>query len=217
MSLVCYLQSYCLNHSKWFQSATANHVCFSWLYVCFYSELNCPCTDYYRRTLTCHSWFWPVIVVSYRLIYFQVCSKCGEGGANVCCVQRGCEWCLHYGCARQQGWELDEEAYIARCTQHKVSYWRIEVSCCIVFCIGIGKVFQGTESRHMWMYTILWMGNKAYFEQWSGIEKLKVFTDKVQIRSVNCFLILCNMFLHLCVMNWKEFWICRYEISRKWN
>lgn len=130
----------------------ANHIWFLWLYVCFYSELNCSCTDCYRRTLTCHSWFWPVIVV----IYFQVCGKCGEGGANVCCIQRGCEWRLHYGCARQQGWELDEEAYIARCAQHKVSYWRVKVSCCIVFCIRIGKVFQRAESGHVYGCTLLY-------------------------------------------------------------
>jgi hypothetical protein len=76
----------------------------------------------------CAVWAAGVHVVGSRIVGLReavwsavhtVCSKCGEGGANVCCIRRGCEWRLHYGCARQQGWELDEEAYIARCGQHK--------------------------------------------------------------------------------------------------
>ncbi|XP_023723308.1 mucin-12 isoform X4 [Cryptotermes secundus] len=76
----------------------------------------------------CAVWAAGVHVVGSRIVGLQeavwnavhtVCNKCGEGGANVSCVRRGCEWRLHYGCAREQGWELDEEAYITRCVQHK--------------------------------------------------------------------------------------------------
>ncbi|KAK7792268.1 hypothetical protein R5R35_013302 [Gryllus longicercus] len=48
-----------------------------------------------------------------------MCSKCGEGGANVGCVRRACDLRVHYGCALDQGWDLNEESYIARCQKHK--------------------------------------------------------------------------------------------------
>ncbi|XP_067006189.2 uncharacterized protein CG5098 isoform X2 [Anabrus simplex] len=76
----------------------------------------------------CAVWAAGVHLVGSRIVGLQeavwgavrvLCSKCGEGGANVGCVRRGCEWRLHYGCALSQGWDLDEEAYIARCNQHK--------------------------------------------------------------------------------------------------
>ncbi|KAJ9600820.1 hypothetical protein L9F63_001032, partial [Diploptera punctata] len=83
----------------------------------------------------CAVWAAGVHVVGSRIVGLQeavwsairiTCSKCGEGGANVGCVRRGCEWRLHYGCAREQGWELDEEAYIARCAQHKKGVYSSE-------------------------------------------------------------------------------------------
>ncbi|XP_069685147.1 uncharacterized protein CG5098-like isoform X2 [Periplaneta americana] len=76
----------------------------------------------------CAVWAAGVYVVGSRIVGLReavwsavhtICNKCGEGGANVGCVRRGCEWRLHYGCAREQGWDLDEESYIARCAQHK--------------------------------------------------------------------------------------------------
>ncbi|XP_063230565.1 transcription factor 20-like isoform X2 [Bacillus rossius redtenbacheri] len=49
-----------------------------------------------------------------------VCNKCGQGGANVGCVRRGCEWRMHVVCARQHAWQLDHHVYVARCHQHKI-------------------------------------------------------------------------------------------------
>ncbi|XP_075230545.1 uncharacterized protein LOC142329712 isoform X2 [Lycorma delicatula] len=47
-----------------------------------------------------------------------VCSKCGEPGASISCVTRGCPLLLHYGCAVLEGWQLDVGTFIAKCRSH---------------------------------------------------------------------------------------------------
>nr|CAD7592866.1 unnamed protein product [Timema genevievae] len=78
---------------------------------------------------SCVVWASGVHLVGARIVGLQeavwgslrtMCDKCGEGGANVACVHRGCELRMHVGCAQEHGWELDHDTYISRCYQHKV-------------------------------------------------------------------------------------------------
>ncbi|XP_071444878.1 retinoic acid-induced protein 1-like isoform X2 [Hetaerina americana] len=48
----------------------------------------------------------------------MMCGKCGFAGANIGCVRRGCAQHLHYPCARDHGWQLDEDEFLASCPPH---------------------------------------------------------------------------------------------------
>ncbi|XP_046386214.1 nascent polypeptide-associated complex subunit alpha, muscle-specific form isoform X2 [Ischnura elegans] len=48
----------------------------------------------------------------------MMCGRCGAAGANIGCVRRGCAQHLHYPCARDHGWQLDEEDFLASCPPH---------------------------------------------------------------------------------------------------
>ncbi|CAG2057140.1 unnamed protein product [Timema podura] len=67
---------------------------------------------------SCVVWASGVHLVGARIVGLQeavwgslrtMCDKCGEGGANVACVHRGCELRMHVGCAQEHGWELDHD------------------------------------------------------------------------------------------------------------
>ncbi|KAG8222511.1 hypothetical protein J437_LFUL004547 [Ladona fulva] len=49
----------------------------------------------------------------------MACAECGLPGANVGCVRRGCGLNLHFPCARDHGWQLDEEEFLASCPSHR--------------------------------------------------------------------------------------------------
>nr|CAD7409712.1 unnamed protein product [Timema poppensis] len=78
---------------------------------------------------SCVVWASGVHLVGARIVGLQeavwgslrtTCDKCGEGGANIACVHRGCELRMHVGCAQEHGWEMDQDTYISRCYQHKM-------------------------------------------------------------------------------------------------
>nr|CAD7573205.1 unnamed protein product [Timema californicum] len=63
---------------------------------------------------SCVVWASGVHLVGARIVGLQeavwgslrtMCDKCGEGGANIACVHRGCELRMHVGCAQEHGWE----------------------------------------------------------------------------------------------------------------
>ena len=56
----------------------------------------------------------------------QTCSECKLKGANLGCVQKGCNQTFHYICAKESGCELDDESFSMFCQNHKVS-WAIRV------------------------------------------------------------------------------------------
>src|SRR4051812_16459600 len=51
----------------------------------------------------------------------QSCSECKLKGANLGCVQKGCNQTFHYICAKEGGCELDEESFSMFCQNHKVN------------------------------------------------------------------------------------------------
>ncbi|XP_049774320.1 nascent polypeptide-associated complex subunit alpha, muscle-specific form isoform X2 [Schistocerca cancellata] len=78
----------------------------------------------------CAVWAAGVHLVGTRIVGLQeavwgavrtTCTKCGEGGASLGCVRRGCDLRAHYGCAQDMSWLLEEENYVAKCTQHKIT------------------------------------------------------------------------------------------------
>lgn len=50
----------------------------------------------------------------------QICSECKLKGANIGCVQKGCNQTFHYICAKTSNCELDEENFSMFCQSHKV-------------------------------------------------------------------------------------------------
>lgn len=76
----------------------------------------------------CASWAPGVYIVGSKLIGLEEavwaasrtkCSHCGEAGAGIGCVTRGCPTRLHYGCALLSNWHLDEDTFIAKCSHHR--------------------------------------------------------------------------------------------------
>ncbi|XP_034948940.1 uncharacterized protein CG5098 [Chelonus insularis] len=51
----------------------------------------------------------------------SICNSCGLPGANIGCVKRGCKAVTHYPCALTRGWHLDNNQYIPKCNQHRVT------------------------------------------------------------------------------------------------
>ncbi|RZF48874.1 hypothetical protein LSTR_LSTR003254 [Laodelphax striatellus] len=75
----------------------------------------------------CAVWAPGVYMIGARLIGLQDavaaairtrCGECGEPGASIGCISRGCRQLLHLGCARRAGWHLDQHNFISKCSQH---------------------------------------------------------------------------------------------------
>ncbi|CAH1388925.1 unnamed protein product [Nezara viridula] len=48
------------------------------------------------------------------------CSVCGEYGACVGCIRRGCQGRVHYGCGLSSGWHLNDDNFLSLCPNHIV-------------------------------------------------------------------------------------------------
>ncbi|XP_039290664.1 uncharacterized protein CG5098 [Nilaparvata lugens] len=75
----------------------------------------------------CAVWAPGVYMIGARLIGLQDavaaaiktrCNLCGEPGASIGCVTRGCRQLLHVACARRSNWHLDQHTFISKCSQH---------------------------------------------------------------------------------------------------
>lgn len=47
------------------------------------------------------------------------CSQCLSDGANIGCIQHGCSLQVHFPCAQNGSWSLDEDTFISACHIHK--------------------------------------------------------------------------------------------------
>lgn len=47
------------------------------------------------------------------------CNECGQYGAILSCLQRGCTEEAHFPCAKRSGWDLDENEFKSRCSKHR--------------------------------------------------------------------------------------------------
>ncbi|XP_058799550.1 uncharacterized protein CG5098 [Phymastichus coffea] len=49
----------------------------------------------------------------------SVCSFCGNNGANIKCLKKGCKFIVHYCCAINSAWHLNVKDFISKCNIHK--------------------------------------------------------------------------------------------------
>ncbi|XP_021943701.1 proteoglycan 4 isoform X2 [Folsomia candida] len=47
-----------------------------------------------------------------------LCTTCGNKGATIGCLERGCKQAVHFPCATRKSWKLDEESFNSFCPAH---------------------------------------------------------------------------------------------------
>lgn len=76
----------------------------------------------------CAVWSPSIHLIGSRLIGIQEsvwvavrtkCSRCHLDGANMGCAHHGCSCQVHYPCARDGGWSVEETTFISMCHMHK--------------------------------------------------------------------------------------------------